>query len=152
LGLDDKQVAQLYSDAPTVRFGKIEQHGKTLDLELELDDGAVGLVRYNVFINGVPLYGADGAAIRGNHERVATHVELSSGDNHISASATNANGVESLHPTRTVTYHGPSHRNLYFVGFGVSAYRDPALERTYAANDVGDLAALVTKMERRGTF
>jgi len=51
--------------------------------------------------------------------------------------------VESLRDSRVVSYEPAVQGDLYYLGFGVSGYKDPALTLKYAAKDATDLETVL---------
>lgn len=114
--------------------------GKMLELSLELKDAHAPLLRYNVFVNGVPVFGGFGKEISGSEKTLSETIELTPGTNTVEVSAINARGSESYRAQRVFTYEGKERGDLYFVGFGVSKYKDSRLDLEYAHKDALDIA------------
>ncbi len=112
------------------------------------------LDRLNVWVNDVPLRGANGIDLRSRDTQVVdefVEIELSAGINKIQVSALNQRGGESLRKTYEVAYVGDAAPpELWVVAIGVSDYRNDELDLDYAAKDARDLAAAVA--EQRGRF
>lgn len=72
--------------------------------------------------------------------RVATTVELTHGPNRIEIACVNTAGAESYRASRHIHYEGHVRQRLFYLGFGVSAYRDPDLSLGYAHKDAYDIA------------
>lgn len=50
------------------------------DLEASFADRRFSLARYNVWVNDVPIYGAEGKPVSGNYALVKDRVELTAGN------------------------------------------------------------------------
>ncbi|MBN2036291.1 MAG: caspase family protein [Chitinispirillaceae bacterium] len=148
LGLTEAELAADYQ-VPEARILEATQEGKTISLRFSLADSKYQLRRYNIFVNDVPLYGAYGKQIQGRSVTLTERVELISGDNKIEVSCMNEKGAESFRALTYATYATPVKGDLYFIGFGVSKYRDKTLDLAYAHKDVLDLAAVFSKMKGR---
>ena len=76
-------------------------------------------------------------------------MELNYGENKIEVSCINDIGAESYRALTYATFKGKVKENLYFIGFGVSEYKNKELNLKYAAKDVIDLEkiflAILTK-------
>jgi len=136
-------------DVPEARLVKAEAQGKTATLELALGSAASELASYNVFVNGVALYGLEGKAVSGHVAKRVESIELSAGDNRLEVSAQNAAGLESLRAQTRLRYGGEVKRTLYFLGFGVSQYRDEHLRLDFAHQDALDLGAAFERLGSR---
>lgn len=125
---------------PEARIVKSEQAGSKLKLTIDLSDERVDLTRYSVFVNNVPLF-TGGKPVKGlRRTRVEEVVELGAGRNVVEVSATNARGAESYRALATVEGPPRPKGRLHFVAFGVSRYKDPALNLGLAHKDAQDLA------------
>ena len=95
----------------------------------------------------VPL-GALGKPAGGLSQRVTERVELIHGHNKIEVSALSRSGIESLRDYRIVNYSEPVKGDLYFIGFGVSHYRNSAYDLRYPHKDALDLADTLKQSTR----
>ncbi|MCK4828662.1 caspase family protein, partial [bacterium] len=132
---------------PEVSIVNHIQTGKTARLTLWFRDSKYPIKIYNIFINDVPLFGARGKALEKNNVKVTEIVELGSGRNKIEVSCTNVNGAESFRDLIYLNYEKPVQTDLYFLGFGISQYKDRILNLKYADNDVIDLGNVFARME-----
>lgn len=118
-----------------------------LQLHIKGGDARYALDRFNVWVNGVPVFGEMGCNIRamGVHEWDTTlYVTLSSGENRIETSVRNVNGIESYRVPLYVRYTPvePAVEKVWFVGLGVDHYLQPGHDLNFSTKDVRDLAAL----------
>ncbi|HOV15374.1 MAG TPA: caspase family protein, partial [Spirochaetota bacterium] len=129
---------------------------KSVEIDLSLSDSKYKIKSYNVYVNDVPLYGTYGKDISnlGNNGLqplvLNETIELTSGANKIEVSCINIKGVESLRDTISVEYKNETvntKSDLYYLGFGVSKYKDNSLNLKYADKDAKDLALLFEKMK-----
>ncbi len=132
---------------PTVDILRSEQDGKFVTLECVFDDSSYPLRSYNIYVNDVPLFGGLGKKLANSHVLKTLRVELTSGRNKIEVACINAKGVESYRALRYIDYDKKTIGDLYYVGFGVSKYKDPALDLKYADKDAKDLAELFLEMK-----
>jgi len=124
-----------------VLFVPIEGYLSLPDLDSRFE-----LKRYQVYANDVPLLGAYGKRISGKKALIAETVPLSPGRNKIEISAVNEQGVESYRAVRYETLDDERREDLYFLGFGVSKYKDRRLNLEYADKDALDLKNLFLRM------
>jgi hypothetical protein len=153
LGLRPDQLASVFDAAPQAKIvslrGVPAGRGKVVEVEAELRSQASELSHYQVYVNDVPLLGAVGRPIRGHVQRVKERIELIEGSNRIELAARSVNGIESLRDFRTVHYRRSAKRDLYFLAFGVSHYRDGRLNLAFAHKDALDLGAVVARSKGR---
>ncbi|HUS67401.1 MAG TPA: caspase family protein, partial [Kofleriaceae bacterium] len=129
---------------PRVDSLRVSGAAKVVDVELRAHDDRVDLARCNLFVNDVPV--SDWRA-SGRRAVVRARVELTAGRNEIEASCTNRAGAESWRAQQVVSWAGAAPGKLYYVGFGVAAYRDPRLVLARPDDDVAAVAAAVSKLE-----
>jgi WD40 repeat protein len=141
-----EEAAALELEAPEVRLISAKQEGKHAVLEAEIQ-GKTPLQSYQVYVNGVPVIPNSGKPISGTTARVSERVELGEGANFVEVSAFNARGVEAFRAHWSTTYRGEAKSDLYFIGFGVSQYKNPALNLQFAHKDATDLAALMQRYQ-----
>lgn len=113
---------------------------QTLNLTIRCTNKQGILESYNILINGVPILGEKGAAFKNSKDSIelSLSITLSAGINRIHIKCKNKMGVESLPETITTTYVGISSNNAltYFIGIGVSDYKDSNYKLNYADKDV----------------
>jgi uncharacterized caspase-like protein len=150
LGLTEEDLsAELH--VPTAEIVSAEQDGKFIELDIELDDTKYDLRSYNIYVNDVPIFGAYGKDIDGQHSSINHRVELTSGENKIEVSVMNEKASESFRALTFADYEESVTGDLYYLGFGVSEYADPDInDLGYAAKDAEDLADLFSRMEGNG--
>ena len=140
LGLSRAVVDREFENAPKLTIAGLQRTNRAATIRLQFTAATHPLARYNVFINGVPLFGALGKPLAAGTVEASELLALSAGRNRIEASVTDASGVESLRDFRVVDLEGPAETTLYFIGFGVSQYADPSLRLNYAHRDALELA------------
>lgn len=118
----------------------------SVKISLALTDSKYKLDRINVWVNDVPVYGANGISLRReNKQQYSTtlNVQLSEGANKIQVSTLNSAGAESYRQTLNVTHkpYRPAQAKTYFIGIGVNNYADTTHNLDYAEKDVRDLSA-----------
>lgn len=139
LNMRDDPTSATFERAPTSRIEAVAPKGALADVSFEIEANGADLLRYNVFINDVPLFGALGKETSGRKRRVTEQIELGDGRNKIEVSALDAEGAESLRAFRVVTHKASAPGDLYYVGFGVSRYKNPRYNLGYPHKDVTDL-------------
>ena len=150
LGLAEEELSGDYH-VPSADIVESSREGKYIDLRFVLEDRKVALKSYNIYVNDVPIFGAYGrdpgeeAAAGSTPQRmieITERVELSTGKNKIEVSCMNEAGAEAFRPVVYADYDGAVKRKLYYIGFGVSEYRDGSLDLMYAHKDAVDLGEL----------
>ncbi|MBU0754638.1 MAG: caspase family protein [Planctomycetes bacterium] len=145
LGLDENiKVTDMH--VPKSRIRSAEVKGKQADLAFELSDEKYPLIRYNLYVNDVPIFGALGREVAGQRINAAETIELGRGRNKIEVSCMNSQGAESYRALTFADYDEPAPGDLYYVGFGVSDYSDDSLDLGYAHQDALDLAEALQNM------
>ncbi|MCX7024582.1 MAG: SUMF1/EgtB/PvdO family nonheme iron enzyme [Spirochaetes bacterium] len=134
-------------DVPQARLLGSERTGDAVTLSLAFSSASSELYRWNAYVNGVPMYGSSGREIAGKEAQVRVTVPLSVGTNLIEAGCLNENLMESWRVRTVEERAGTARGDLYFIGSGVSAYRNPELNLGFAKKDVLDLAASLGAME-----
>ena len=131
---------------PVSRLLELRREGKQAALTFELADSRHPLKSYSVFVNDVPLFGAYGKPVGGAGGRITERFPLCAGVNKVEVSCLNERGAESWRAAARVECDLPAEERLWFLGFGVSRYRDPALNLAWADKDARDLAAAFQAM------
>ena len=120
-----------------------------LQLSVRATDPLEKLDRLNVYVNDVPVNGRNGIDLKledTNMLEKLIDLGLSVGQNKIQVSVLNQAGRESLKETVYISYQNNEARpNLYFIGLGVSDYKNQEKNLKYAVKDVVDLASLLEK-------
>lgn len=136
--------AQLLADVhvPEAKILDTKTEGKIASVTFELRDAKYNLQSFQIFVNDVPLFRSPGKIITGNKYRASTKIVLTQGDNKIEISCLNEKGVESYRALTYAAYTGKVTQDLYFLGFGVSEYKNKQLNLKYAHKDALDLEKL----------
>jgi hypothetical protein len=130
---------------PTANIIDTRTYGKTAFVNLELSDQKYPLKSYQIFVNDVPLFSESGKLLTEKTHKLREEIPLTIGENKIEVSCINQKGAESYRALSYATYKGKVSHNLYFLGFGVSEYKDPELNLKYAHKDARDLEELFKK-------
>ncbi|MDP9080790.1 MAG: caspase family protein [Bacteroidota bacterium] len=123
------------------------QNRKKLRLRITGIDSALNLDRYNVWVNGVPVYGVRGISLKSkqsNKVDVKVDVMLSNGQNRIETSVINVNGTESYRVPMFVTYKPATTADtgrLYFIGIGIDRFAEPGHNLSWSVADIQRLAS-----------
>ncbi len=144
MGLTEEELDENYH-VPSAEIRDAGREGKFLRLELSFSDDFYNLTSYNVYVNDVPLYDG-GNPLKGRRAVRSETVELNSGRNKVEVSCMNAQGTESFRDYVVEDYDQKVSGNLYYIGFGVSHYKDEQLNLGYAHQDALDLAVLFNGM------
>jgi WD40 repeat protein len=132
---------------PRAKILDSKRQGKHLTIKFTLSDGNNALKKYNIFVNDVPLFGSYGKNITGRSVTITEKVELTSGKNKIEVSCLNEKGVESFRALTYANYNKEVKGDLYYIGFGVSKYKNQSFNIRYADNDARDLSYIFAEMK-----
>ncbi|MBA2538396.1 MAG: caspase family protein [Deltaproteobacteria bacterium] len=139
-GVDAAAVGDMFESIPTVEFASATQDRDHVDIELDLE-APRGLLRYNIDVNGVPVFGSQGKPVSGKRQRVTERIQLGRDMNRVELRVTDSAGREGLRPVRQFEAAATGKSELYFLGFGVSDYANAAYRLAFARKDTLDLAA-----------
>lgn len=114
-------------------------------IAIEANDPTSPLVSLNIFLNGVPLLGANGHKFAAPATQVnfSHSFRLRPGDNLIEADVTNTWGLTSPRAAQWLHHSAPDNPRWFFVGLGVSTYANAELNLQFADKDITDFAALL---------
>ncbi len=146
MGLPEKTTDTIHN-VPLAKILRKTVKGNTADVTFILSDKRVPLYRYNIYVNDIPLFGARGRSVSESSFKSTARVALTTGTNKIEISCINRDSVESYRAITFAEYSPVVKGELYFIGFGVSKYKDVSLNLKYAAKDVMDLADLFSSMK-----
>ena len=114
-----------------------------VDVSFSLQD-KTNLKSYNIWVNNVPLYGANGKLVTGKSKEITENVKLIHGLNKIQVSCQTSNGFESLIQTFYIEKSGDKPaQNLYLVTIGTADYKDDRYDLNYPVKDGQDLSSLM---------
>lgn len=139
LGISDDAALPTFQTTPEVTIRQVEMDGQTARVTFNAKARGADLLRYNIFVNDVPLFGTLGKTTSGKDQHFEERIELGSGKNKIEISALDARGGESLRAVRVVERPGSTKGDLYYLAFGVSKYQNPKYNLGYPHKDVSDL-------------
>jgi hypothetical protein len=135
----------LVPHVPKLQITKVLQNGRKARISFDIQDDTYAIRSYQVYVNGVPCFADAGRDAQGKAS-VEEEIELSPGPNRIEVSCMNAMGVESYREMWQGTLEATIGPELFYVGIGVSKYRNPSLDLGYADKDAKDLANLFSRM------
>lgn len=142
--------AQLGTDfhVPTIKLNSnnlpLSTKDVSLHFEISAEDDKYELSNINVWVNDVPVYGSKGIAVTGKSYKRNCEISLSNERNKITVSCTNVKGVESYKESFDIVYEGGTQNyKTYFIGIGVSQYKDTSFNLKYSVKDVEDLAKMI---------
>lgn len=139
LSISNESALPTFRTTPEVTLTNVEVIGPTAHVAFEAKARGANLLRYNIFVNDVPLLGTLGDAAFGRMQRVEKNIELVSGRNKIEVSAMDALGGESLRAVKVVERKDVARGDLFYLGFGVSKYKNPKYNLGFPHKDVTDL-------------
>ncbi len=139
LGITEESAIPTFQTTPNVTINSIDVEGNVATVKFNAVAQGVELLRYNVFVNDVPLLGALGKTISGRTIRLQERLELGSGRNKIEVSVMDERGAESLRAVRVVERKEVVKGDLYYLAFGVSKYKTSKYDLGYPHKDVMDL-------------
>lgn len=122
-------------------------NGKTgkFHFRVKANDAKYKLIRYNVFVNEVPIYGSEGVSLANLSTHTWDHwdsITLSYGMNKIQVSVINELGLENFKYPTYINYLTdqfiPS--RTFYIGIGVNKFKDSTYNLKYCVKDVNDLA------------
>ena len=96
----------------------------------------------------MPLFAAGGKQLEGATAELTERIPLTPGANKIEVSCTDEAGAESYRALTIADEPGKPAGELWYLGFGVSKYRDESLTLRYADKDARDLGELLSKMKK----
>ena len=141
LGLDETALGDGLVGAPHAAITRADVDGDHAIVGIDLTATRGELLAYDLYVNGVAVHGGDGERASGTHLATEVTIPLAAGDNRMELGALGSTGVELLRPTRVVRRtQAATRRELYFVGFGVSVYKNATYNLVYPSKDVADLA------------
>lgn len=136
-------------DAPEGKITGVTRQGEFVTVDFELSGGKSQLKRCLIYVNDTPIFGKLGKAISGKYYKGSEKLELSAGKNKIEVSGVNEAGAESYRALTYAESKGRKGGELYYLAFGVSKYKDPALSLNYADKDAKDLEEVIRKLSPR---
>jgi MYXO-CTERM domain-containing protein len=139
LGIRDEAGLPTFGTTPDVLLTAVDVDGARAKVRFDAMARGADLLRYNVFVNDVPLFGAVGKTTAGRVQHIEETIELGAGRNKIEVSALDARGGESLRAVRVVQHKPKVTGDLYYLGFGVSQYKNSKYDLGYPHKDVTDL-------------
>jgi WD40 repeat protein len=122
------------------------------ELEIAAFDTIYFIDRYNVYVNGVAVFGSNGKNVRKSDQKtisIKEKVGLSQGLNKIEVSCINSAGVESLRNSVEIFYN-PSEGikpNVYVISMAVAEYENPQYNLNYTINDGREIISVFSELE-----
>lgn len=134
-------------DLPHVRILNRRIEGMNAKIEFEIEPGESGVVSYQIFHQGVPVFPPSGNRAGSGVLRFEESIPLFPGENKVEVSCLSGLGVESARATEhlipSATPADGVKPDLYFFGIGVSDYADERVsDLSYADDDARDLATV----------
>ncbi len=122
-----------------------------VDIEISAFDSISFIDRYNVYVNGVGVFGSNGKNVRRSEQKsisINEKVNLSQGLNTIEVSCTNSVGVESLRNSVEVFYQPKDgiKRNVYVISMAVAEYKNPEYNLNYTINDGREIISVFKEL------
>lgn len=129
-------------DPPTITSLIVNAKGDRIHVSIKAESKSSTLTTVQLFVNNVPLL-QNGEVLGGSRAEWSHETVLTPGKNVVEVSVRDARGIESLRERQVLQSQSSSQGKTYFVGFGVSKYKDTALTLEYAAKDAADLSAAI---------
>ena len=122
-----------------------EQQSATLQLLIKATDSSSYLDRLNVWVNDVPLWGAEGIRLQKKKRKsfdTTVTIRLSTGENTIETSVTNDKGAESYRMPQNVQYTPKlkQKEKVHFIGIGIDQFADASHNLNWSVKDIRDLS------------
>lgn len=152
-----KRLQKLRVDSNIIKFKQIllpegsleliQQKGNFAEVSVVLQDKEFSLSSWNIWINGVPMFGNKGRIIRSQQKnRMDTTVQiiLSFGLNRIEVGVRNKKGIESLRkPIFLKSTVSNIEKKILFIGIGIDDYKQKEFNLNWSVKDIKDLAAVL---------
>jgi WD40 repeat protein len=160
LGLDTATASNQIEvpDAEIVNADNIEYNNSSgkINFHFKAYDPKHKLIRYNVYVNEVPVYESNGISITGrvNQFEKDISLNLTQGDNKIQVSVMNELGLENYRYPVFVQYHPKDSilSNIYYIGIGVDSFSTSNFNLQYCVKDVNDLRDYFSKENNTKTI
>jgi len=135
-------IAEIKND----KFINYENFNGKIVLKYSFKDSVSKLIKYNILINEVPLYGSRGKYI--DHLNTFEYtssdtLRLTLGENKIQVAVMNELGLENFKYPTYVNYTPVNNTivaKTHYIGIGVNHFKDQNHDLKYCVNDVTDLA------------
>ncbi len=147
LGFDEAQIgSELH--IPEVSFLNKNIPLITKNPKLEFDiiakDDKYNIKKINVWVNDVPVYGPAGLVVNAKEAIKKCEIMLSGERNKITVSALNDKGAESYKENFEIRYDGGvQNYKVYYIGIGVSNYKNSDFNLKYSVKDINDFSAAI---------
>lgn len=130
---------------------KLFTDNSTANIEITAFDTISFIDRYNVYVNGVAVFGSKGKNVRKSEQKlinVNEKVNLSQGLNKIEVSCTNSAGVESLRNSVEIFYQPKDDIKLdvYLISMAVAEYKNPEYNLNYTINDGREIISVFAEL------
>lgn len=133
---------------PDLEILKYEQIGNKLKFEISAEDSKYKLARLNVYINDVPIFGANGKKLGKNASYTENlEIDLPEGNSFVEVSVINNKGAESLRENLSLHVEKSKKPSLYLVCIGASDYLDDQFDLKFAAKDAQDVKEALLKSD-----
>ena len=158
LGLDtsvmsDGSVQIPYAEISNESSISYQQDNSELTLNLSASDSVNTLLRYNILINEVPLYGSTGFSLKNrsiSQFDTTITISLTEGANRIQFSVFNDKNFENYKYPLYVNYKTKDKlvSNTYFIGIGVDEFIDQDIEDlSYCVKDIKDIDSTLSNKD-----
>jgi WD40 repeat protein/uncharacterized caspase-like protein len=143
-----EQTVSAENHTPQAEISKVNTTGNTASISFKLADSKYNIVSYNVFVNNVPIHAGKGKAITPiKTAQLTENLTLLSGENRVEVTCYNSKGVESIRALTTINATNDARPHIYYLGFGISEYKNSGYNLRYAAKDIRDMAEVVKEFE-----
>ncbi len=137
-------------DIPRAELLSQDVRNATCAMDIRFTASMEPVTAYAIQVNDVPIFGSQGKPLQlapGKSASLKESIILANGENKIEISCMDRLGRESYRALTVVRAEKKVKTNLWFLGFGVSAYENAALNLKYPDKDARDLAATFSAMK-----
>ncbi len=131
---------------------KLYTDNENAEFEISAFDTVYFIDRYNIYVNGVAVFGSNGKNVRKDGQKtinVKEKIRLSQGLNKIEVSCTNSAGVESLRNGVEVFYNPAEgyKPDVYVISMAVAEYANPEYNLNYTINDGRAIVSVFSELK-----
>lgn len=153
---------QTTEDLPIVRFATsdsipLDTEFTSIKIDITAESKDTSIESILVWVNGVPIFGSTNVLGRTENSKFISQrldIELTEGNNIIQIGCKDIKGRYALRQTTNVFCRKAAIKpTIYFIGVGISKYKDSTNNLQYASKDIEDLKSMFEKViEYRKTF
>jgi hypothetical protein len=128
-------------ELPIVTIQEVKKSPESITFSITATSSKNKISKILAWCNGVPVFGINGKSIaQSNSISEEITLPIAHGENKLQISVVNQSGVESIRETKIINNVASTEKpNLYFIGLGVSKYKEAGRNLKYADKDIRDL-------------